>query len=41
MPDIKKEKTFRIAPNYINLYFNLANLVKLNNSRLEEALQVS
>ena len=40
MPDIEKEKSFRIAPNYINVYYNLANLVKLNSNRLEEAIKV-
>lgn len=40
MPDIEKEKSFRIAPNYINVYYNLANLVKLDSSRLEEAIKV-
>lgn len=35
---IPKEKTFRIAPGHINVFYNLANLVKVNSSRLNEAL---
>ena len=41
MPDIEKEKRFRIAPNYINVYYNLANLIKLDSKRLKEAIKVS
>ena len=40
MPDIEKEKSFRIAPNYINVYYNLGNLIKLDSNRLEEAIKV-
>ena len=40
MPDIEKQKSFRIAPNYINVYYNLANLIKLDSKRLEEAIKV-
>lgn len=40
MPDIEKQKRFRIAPNYINVYYNLANLIKLDSNRLEEAIKV-
>ena len=40
MPDIEKQKSFRIAPNYINVYYNLANLIKLDSNRLEEAIKV-
>ena len=37
---IPKEKTFRIAPGHINVFYNLANLVKLDDSRLNEALSL-
>ena len=40
LPDFKKEKKARIAPNHINLYYNLANLLRTNESRLEEADEV-
>ena len=33
-------KTFRVAPSHINVYFNLANLLKKNSSRHEEALKL-
>ena len=32
-----KGKTFRIAPSHINVYYNLANLVRHDPSRLSEA----
>ena len=41
LPDFKKEKTARIAPNHINIYYNLANLLRTDESRLEEADEVS
>ena len=40
MPDIEKQKSFRIAPNYINVYYNLGNLIKMDSNRLEEAIKV-
>ena len=30
-------KSFRVPPSHINVYYNLANLVKLNPARLQEA----
>ncbi len=30
-------RTFRVAPSHINVYYNLANLVKMDPARLEEA----
>lgn len=30
-------KSFRVAPSHINVYYNLANLVKMDPSRLDEA----
>ncbi len=33
-------KTFRVAPSHLNVYFNLANLVKKDINRLEEAQQL-
>ena len=32
-----KGKTFRVAPSHINVYYNLANLLKLQPTRLQEA----
>lgn len=32
-----KGKSFRVAPSHINVYYNLANLVKMNPTRLLEA----
>ena len=40
LPDLTKEKKARIAPNHINIYYNLANLLRLNDSKLEEANKV-
>ncbi len=33
-------KTFRVAPSHINVYYNLANLVKMDEGRLQEAFQL-
>ena len=33
-------KTFRVAPSHINVYYNLANLVKMDEGRLQEAYQL-
>ena len=33
-------KTFRVAPSHINVYYNLANLVKMDETRLQEAFQL-
>ena len=33
-------KTFRVAPSHINVYFNLANLLRKNSSRNDETLQL-
>lgn len=33
-------KTFRLAPSHINVYYNLANLVKMDEARLQEAFQL-
>ena len=33
-------KSFRIAPGHINVYYNLANLVKLDTRRMQEAYQL-
>lgn len=33
-------KTFRVAPSHINVYYNLANLVKMDPSRLQEAFRL-
>ena len=30
----------RVAPNHLNVYINLANLIRTNESRLEEADQL-
>lgn len=32
-----KGKSFRVAPSHINVYYNLANLVKLDPARAQEA----
>lgn len=32
-----KGKSFRVAPSHINVYYNLANLIKLDPTRLQEA----
>ncbi len=32
-----KGKSFRVAPSHINVYYNLANLVKIDPARLQEA----
>lgn len=37
---VPKAKTFRIAPMHINVFYNLANLVKLDPDRSSEALQL-
>lgn len=38
MPRLDGEvKTFRVAPSHINVYYNLANLIKRDPARLEEA----
>ena len=37
---VPKTKTFRIAPMHINVFYNLANLVKLDPERFSEALQL-
>lgn len=33
-------KKFRVAPAHINVYFNLANLIRLDSQRIEETLQL-
>ena len=33
-------RSFRVAPNYINVYYNLANLVRLDSSRTLEAYEL-
>lgn len=33
-------KTFRVAPSHINVYYNLANLVKMDPARLQEAFRL-
>lgn len=33
-------KSFRVAPSHINVYYNLANLVKMDPARLEEAFRL-
>lgn len=33
-------KSFRVAPSHINVYYNLANLIKLDPSRLQEAYKL-
>lgn len=33
-------KSFRVAPSHINVYYNLANLVKMDPSRLQEAFRL-
>ncbi len=33
-------KSFRVAPSHINVYYNLANLVKMNPARLQEAFRL-
>ena len=33
-------KKFRVAPSHINVYFNLANLLKRDSSRHEESLKL-
>ncbi|XP_051857016.1 protein O-mannosyl-transferase TMTC3 [Antechinus flavipes] len=42
MPQIIPGKKYaaRIAPNHLNVYINLANLIRVNESRLEEADQL-
>lgn len=35
-----KKYAARIAPNHLNVYINLANLIRANESRLEEADQL-
>ncbi len=35
-----KGKTFRIAPSHINVYYNLANLVRQDPARLSEAFDL-
>ena len=35
-----KGKTFRVAPSHINVYYNLANLVKMDSTRLQEAFDL-
>lgn len=33
-------KTFRVAPSHINVYYNLANLLKMDPARLQEAFRL-
>ena len=33
-------KSFRVAPSHINVYYNLANLIKMDPSRLQEAFRL-
>uniref|UniRef100_A0A1A8C0I0 Protein O-mannosyl-transferase TMTC3 n=1 Tax=Nothobranchius kadleci TaxID=1051664 RepID=A0A1A8C0I0_NOTKA len=42
MPQVIPGKKYatRVAPNHLNVYINLANLIRANNSRLEEADQL-
>ncbi|XP_048863482.1 protein O-mannosyl-transferase TMTC3 [Brienomyrus brachyistius] len=42
MPQIIPGKKYatRVAPNHLNVYINLANLIRVNDSRLEEADQL-
>ena len=35
-----KKYATRVAPNHLNVYINLANLIRTNDSRLEEADQL-
>lgn len=35
-----KKYATRVAPNHLNVYINLANLIRANESRLEEADQL-
>lgn len=35
-----KKYATRVAPNHLNVYINLANLIRANDSRLEEADQL-
>lgn len=35
-----KKYATRVAPNHLNVYINLANLIRTNESRLEEADQL-
>ena len=37
---VPKTKTFRIAPMHINVFYNLANLIKLDPERSSKALQL-
>nr|XP_014339544.1 PREDICTED: transmembrane and TPR repeat-containing protein 3-like [Latimeria chalumnae] len=42
MPQVIPGKKYaaRVAPNHLNVYINLANLIRTNESRLEEADQL-
>lgn len=42
MPQVIPGKKYatRVAPNHLNVYINLANLIRANESRLEEADQL-
>jgi tetratricopeptide (TPR) repeat protein len=33
-------KSFRVAPGHINVYYNLANLVKMDPARMQEAFRL-